>query len=64
MTTMTVEDCRKYLPKLNHLSDAEIIKIRDNLIHIVNFGLNRAFEEHRAKIAADKNKKTTKGDVQ
>ena len=43
---MSVEECRKYLPELNHLPDSEIIKIRDNLTEIINWVLNIAMKEN------------------
>ncbi len=44
---MSVKECRKYLPELNHLPDSEIIKIRDYLIEIVNLALNTAMKEYK-----------------
>ena len=51
MAIITLEECRKLLPKLNHLPDSEIIKIRDNLTQIINSLLGRAFKDHKRKIA-------------
>lgn len=49
MAIMSIEECHKYLPELNHLPDNEIIKIRDNLTKIINFALNIAIKECKPK---------------
>lgn len=43
MAIMSVEECRKYLPELNHLPDR---KICDNLTEIINWVLNIAMKEN------------------
>ena len=61
MATLTLEECRECLPGLEHLSDEQIIKIRDNLTFIINSLLNRLLSEHKAKAIADKARVDNRG---
>ena len=46
MATMSIVECRAKLGRLNErLTDKQVEKIRDNLIQIAYFGLQRAKEE-------------------